>query len=117
MLLAALLTLGGAAAATPAVQAEEPKAPVTVQDHLDLAKVYIAKAATYRKEVAFHREMFAAYKSKSVPAAGKAGSPNPWVVKMRKHCEALIKDAETLAARAETAAQYHELRAAELQGR
>jgi len=115
LMLATLLSLGGAATSGITALADELKAPVTVQDHEALAKTYTEKAASYRKEAAFHREMFEAYKkqSASLPKTG----PNPWVVKMQKHCDALAKDAEKLASGAQKAAEYHTLRAAELKGK
>ena len=47
----------------------------------------------------------------------KSGTKNPWSEKMTKHCEALAKDFEKLAIDVEKAADYHLLRAKELQGK
>lgn len=117
-LLAVCLAGGAAAPLLPdgAAQAQEAKVPVTVEDHLALAKTYQEKAASYRKEVAFHKQMLENYK-KSVPGPSKGGQANPWAVKMQKHCQMLIKDAEKLAKDAEKSAEYHTLRAKELQGK
>lgn len=111
LILATLLSVAG----TGAAQAQDAKVPVTAQDHLDLAKVYEEKVATYRKEVDFHKKMFESYQkqSASLPKAG----PNPWVVKMKKHCQTLIKDAEKLVKDAEASAEFHKLRAKELEGK
>ena len=51
---------------------------------------------------------------RSVATSPKAPE-NPWLRKMRDHCDRFIKDAETLAADADKFAEYHTLRAAELQ--
>jgi hypothetical protein len=47
----------------------------------------------------------------------KGGQRSPWTVKMEKHCQAMAKAAETMAIDAEKAADYHKLRAKELQGK
>ena len=94
--------------------AEDVKVPQTAADHEALAKQYKEEAAQYRKVATEHEMMAAAY-GKAHPDT-KAGK-NPWNAKMQKHCEALKKDAEKLAADADKAADYHELRAKELQGK
>lgn len=94
--------------------ADEVKLPETAADHEALAKQYKEEAAQYRKVVGEHQAMAAAYaKAHPDPKAGK----NPWNAKMQKHCEALAKDAEKLAVDADKAADYHTLRAKELQGK
>jgi hypothetical protein len=98
-----------------AVMAQEAKVPQTVADHQALAKTYQEKAAGYRKDAEWHKQMAAEY-GKKFPDA-KGGAKNPWNVKMQKHCQALIKDAEKLAADNEKAAEYHNLRAKELEGK
>ncbi len=45
------------------------------------------------------------------------GQPNPWAQKMAKHCSALSKNAEKLAASTDKAAEFHMLRANEKQGK
>ncbi len=98
----------------PTVAEPTPKIPVTAQDHLDMATAYQKKAASYRDEAAMHRKMYADYKKSAV---GVKGQENPWVRKMREHCDRYIKDAEALAADADKFAEFHSLRAAELQGK
>jgi hypothetical protein len=107
--LAIVLSLAGLATA-------EGKIPQTTADHLAMAQKYQDKAAAYRQEAADHREMAESYKARAVPA-GKGTDKNPWVKKMEDHCRAFIVDAEKLAADAERAAEYHTLRARELQGK
>ncbi len=46
----------------------------------------------------------------------KAQMENPWLKKMRIHCEAYMAEAQQLAAEAKAFADYHELRGKELQG-
>jgi hypothetical protein len=113
---AVLLATSSAGPLSAVSQAQEIQVPTTSEDHLALAKTYQEKAALYRKEAAYHRQMFEAYK-KSVPTAGKAPGQNPWVLKMQKHCQMLTKDADKLASDAEKAAEFHTLRAKELQGK
>ena len=94
----------------------EAAAPQTAADHVALAKKYTDQAAEYRKQAADHKEMAEAYK-KSVPGPSKSGTPNAWAKKMEAHCGKIAKDAEALAVDADRAAEYHTLRAKELQGK
>jgi hypothetical protein len=96
--------------------AAESKVPESAADHLALAKSYQEKAAAYRKEAAEHKAMAEAYK-KSVAGPSKAGGENPWAKKMETHCRAIATDAEKLAADADKAAEFHTMRAKELQGK
>ncbi len=114
ILLAVAMLFGAAFTSIPTTQAQEVKVPATVDDHLALAKMYEEKATSYRKEAEYHHQMFEAYK-KSVATSPK--TPNPWVTKMQKHCQMLAKDAEKMAKDADSAAEYHRLRAKELQGK
>jgi hypothetical protein len=91
------------------------KLPETAADHQAMAKEYQDKAAAYKKEAAMHKEMAEEYK-KAVAPGGKTG-PNPWAKKMEKHCRAIIADAEKMAADAEKMAEYHTMRAKELEGK
>ena len=101
--------------APPSESAQAPKVAVTAEDHLAKAAEYRKKAATYREEAAMHRKMYADYKM-TVAIHPKAPE-NPWLRKMRDHCDRYIKDAEALAVDAEKFAEYHGFRAAELQGK
>jgi hypothetical protein len=87
--------------------------PHTVEDHAAMARSYEEKVAAWRKEAELHREMAAAY-SKSHPDF-KGGVRNTEAVKMEKHCMAIVKDAEKLAADGEWSARYHRERAKELE--
>jgi hypothetical protein len=110
------LAVGSAFASAPgSAFAEEVKVPVSVADHAALAKQYAEKAAASKAEAESHRKMAEAYK-KSVATAPKAPA-NPWVQKMEKHCQALAKDADKLAADSQKAADFHTLRAKELEGK
>jgi hypothetical protein len=94
------------------------KAPETAKDHQALADEYRKKAASYREEAAKHRQMLETYKRQvAAPSDAKAVGENPWIKKMRLHCGEYIRDAEALAASADKFAEYHAMRAAELQGK
>jgi len=94
--------------------AEDVKIPQTVAEHEALSKSYKEQAVQYRKSETEHKQM--AVHTKEHPDF-KGGTKNPWAEKMTKHCEALAKDFEKLAIDAEKAADYHLLRAKELQGK
>jgi hypothetical protein len=100
--------------ATPSF-ADEPKVPTTAAEHEALAKQYRDQAAEYKKVADEHREMAAAYGRAHRPTKGSAS--NPWAAKMQKHCDTLAKDADKLAADSTKAADYHEMRGKELQGK
>jgi hypothetical protein len=95
--------------------ADEAKIPTTVAEHEALAKKYREEAAQYKKVADDHRAMAAAYASQHQPTNGP--TKNPLVTKMEKHCAALAKDADKLAVDAQKAADFHTMRAKELQGR
>jgi len=107
----ALLTSGSFAHA-------DTKVPATPEDHFALAKKYKEKAEGYRKEAADHRAMAAAYKT-SAPSsqAVKQGEKTQWQAKMEKHCEAIATTADQLASEEDKAADYHNIRGKELQGK
>lgn len=116
MLAMSLATGSMLVSAPPSVAAaEDVKVPVTVADHTALAKQYADKAAAYKAEADSHRKMAEAYK-KSVATSPKA-PPSQFVTKMEKHCQALAKDADKLAADSQKAADFHTLRAKELEGK
>jgi hypothetical protein len=95
---------------------QEMKTPQTVQDHLNLAERYQKKAAEYREEIETHKKMLADY-SKRVAKNPKENGENPYVKKMRLHCEKNIGDAENLARDASEMARYHTFRARESEGK
>ncbi len=106
---AALLALSSGASA-------QVKIPTTAADHLALAKSYQDKAGAWKKEAQYHRDMLEEYKRSALPP-DKSGKPNPWVQKMTEHCKMIYEDADKLAADATKMAEYHTLRAKELQGK
>ena len=115
LILGLSLAAGSTFAAAPTtVFAEDVKVPVTAADHMALAKQYADKATAYKAEAESHRKMAEAYR-KTVATSPKV--PNPFVAKMDKHCQALAKDAEKLAADSQKAADFHTLRAKELEGK
>jgi hypothetical protein len=109
------IALGMLVTAAGAARADEAKVPETSAEHEAMAKTYQDKAASYRKEAEWHKAMAAAY-GKAHPDS-KGGVKNPWNTKMQKHCQAMVATAEKLATEAEKAADFHNLRAKELQGK
>jgi len=95
--------------------ADDVKVPTTAAEHEALAKQYKDQAAQYKKVADDHRAMAAAYASAHQPTNGPTA--NAGAVKMKKHCEAIAKDADKLASDTEKAADYHTMRAKELQGK
>ena len=61
--------------------------------------------------------MVVPYKRTTAMPVSKGGVRNPWLAKMEKHCAALAKDADKLAADAEKAADFHTMQAKELQAK
>ena len=121
--------MAGAFAAAPGVAgAQEQGAamapasagiPPTPEAHFALAESYRAKAASYRAEAEEHRKMFADYERRtgSPLLKVKTGWEEPWIKKMRKHCDEYINDAERLAGEADRLADVHRGRAEELHGK
>ena len=110
-----VMALVGALASGESLVAAEVKIPETASEHLAMAQSYREKVKMYLNEVETHQQMLEAYK-KRVPVNPKAQMENPWIKKMRKHCERYIAEARSLAAEAQEFAKYHELRGKELQG-
>lgn len=100
---------------TASARAEEAKIPVTIADHQAMSRRYAEKAAGYRAEAAYHRAMAREY-ARSHPDR-KSGARSRAAVEMEKHCGAIIKDAERLAADSEWAAKFHEVQARALEGK
>jgi hypothetical protein len=109
-----LTTVFAAFAFTTSAFAQDAKVPETAADHEAMAKSYKEKADGYRKDAEWHKQMLESYKKTHME--GKS-MRNPFNVKMEKHCAAMAKDAEKLAADADKAAEYHTLRAKEMQGK
>ena len=92
------------------------KAPQTAQEHRERAEYYKNKAAEYRAEAESHKKMLADY-SKGVAKNPKYTGENPYIRKMRLHCEKYVNATESLAREADEMARYHEIRAKEVEGR
>jgi hypothetical protein len=95
---------------------QEMKIPQTAKDHYELAERYQKKAAEYRQEVEMHKKMLAEF-NKRVAKNPKDTGENPYIRKMRLHCEKYINAAENLAREADEMARFHTLRAKEMEGR
>ena len=91
------------------------KVPSTTAEHEALAKQYRDQAVQYKKVADEHRAMAAAYANAHQPTNGPTANPSN--TKMQKHCQAIAKDADKLAADSEKAADYHTMRGKELQGK
>lgn len=98
--------------------ADAPKIPTTVAEHEALAKQYREQVAQNKKVADDHRAMAEAAKKTTLSSHAAAhGQKNPQVAKMEKHCAAISAAADKLAAEAQKAADYHDMRAKELQGK
>lgn len=93
--------------------------PRTAEEHLARAASYREKAAQFRREAEAHRKMFVEYdKKQGSPAVkNKMGREEPWIVKMRQHCDSYIKEAEKMASEAEQFAEFHRMRGEEMRGK
>ena len=104
--------------AAPMSMADAPKMPTTVAEHEALAKQYMDIVAQNKKVAADHRAMAeAAKQSTKASHAAAHGQKDPTAEKMVKHCTAIVAAADKLAAEAQKAADFHEMRAKELQGK
>lgn len=91
------------------------RVPETAKDHYAMAEQYQKVAAQNREDIAIHKKMLADF-TQGVAQNPKAGE-NPYVKKMRQHCEKYIKAAAALEAEAEASARFHTLRAREMEGK
>ena len=103
--------------ACPPSEAERTaKPPLTIEGHLALVERYKRRAAEYRQEAGDHRKMLAGYRRDAAVFPNKTGREFPWFTKLRQHCEGYIQRADALAHEAERFAEFHRMRARELQG-
>lgn len=105
--------LTGAPAQIPAVTM---KLALTLPQNLERAEEYSRKAAEARADAAAHRKMLEQYKQGFTATEGQVDE-DPYVKKMRLHCEGYITKAEALATEAQRFADFHRARAAEVQGK
>lgn len=113
LVVASVVFAAVACVAAPSL-ADEVKIPQTAAEHEARAKSYREQATQYRALATEHKQMAAEYAREHPPAKGMPNAP--WLSKMAKHCEMLVKDYEKLATDAEKAADYHAMRAKELKG-
>lgn len=89
--------------------------PQTAEEHRQLAESYQKKAEAERGIIREHEKMKIEYRKHS------AGNPKfdetRWVKKMDRHCNALIDKAKFLAEEFQKFADWHGMRAAELEGK
>ena len=92
------------------------KVPETAEDHYEMAEHYQKIEAQTRQEIEMHKKMLTEF-SQGMARSSKDRNENPYLKNMRLHCEKYIKAAETLAREAAESAQFHTLRAKELEGK
>ncbi len=104
--MAALLAI---LAAGPILSATVPQ---TVDEHVSMATAYDERAEAQAAVVKEHEDMRKAYNT-------TVNDKTPAIVreKMDKHCGAIIKDAKKLQDDFKAFAQWHRMRAAEIQGK
>ncbi|MCC6128970.1 MAG: hypothetical protein IT186_03495 [Acidobacteria bacterium] len=105
-------TLPSEAPAIPAA-----KVAKTPGEHLAKAEEYKRKATVYRAEAALHQKMLEKFIDEYNSVGVERVDEDPYVTKMRVHCEGYISKAEALAIEAEAFANFHRMRAAELKGK
>lgn len=98
----------------PGDSTDEMKVPATAKDHYEMAEHYQKVDAQTRKDIEMHKKMLAEF-SKGVAKNPKSPSENPYIRKMRLHCQRYIKAAEALAGESAESAQFHTQRAKELE--
>jgi hypothetical protein len=86
--------------------------PQTADEHLGMATSYDERAEAQAAVVKEHEDMRKAYN-----ASVNDKTPPAIREKMDKHCGAIIKDAKKLQDDFKAFAQWHHMRAAELQGK
>lgn len=86
--------------------------PQTADEHMSMATSYDERAEAQAAVVKEHEDMRKAYN-----ATVNEKTPAPIREKMDKHCGAIIKDAKKLQDDFKAFAQWHRMRAAELQGK
>ena len=118
VLTTALLSPLSASAGTEEKAVSTDKSPQTAQGHYDMAKKYEAKAAEYKADAETHKEMLAEYtRRNSVPNLTSKLGKDPWIDRMKAHCERYIANAEALAKEATAFADYHRMRGKEMAGK
>lgn len=110
--------LAFAAGAPVTAEAGKTTAPSTAAEHFGMARKYDAKAAEYKAEAETHHQMLAEYTQRnSVPNLESKLGKDPWIDRMKAHCEKYIASAESLSAEAKAFADYHRMRGKELEAK
>lgn len=119
-LLAVLLMLTPSAVlpADEAVQTQGAavRVPQSPQDHVELAGLYQRLAAQQRGRAESLRKSWAAEIKRQTPFPNKAGVEFPWLTRLKRQAQEEISRAESEAAEAGRFADYHRMRAKELEG-
>src|SRR5262249_13449646 len=96
---------------------QEMKAPQTAQEHRERAEYYKKKTVEDRAEAESQKKKMLVDYSKGVARNPKDTGENPYIKKMRLHCEKYISAAENLAREADEMGKFHEMRAKEMEGK
>lgn len=111
------LTFSIAPGTTPAeAQGQEVKLPRSAQDHLELAALYERVAVQNRGEADSVRKSLQTGLRRLASFPNKTGHEFPWVTKLKREAQPKLDAAEKAAAAAERSADYHRLRAKEVEG-
>ena len=111
------LTFSIALGATPAeAQGQDVRVPQTAQDHLELAALYERVAVHSRGEADSVRKSLQTELRRLASFPNKTGSEFPWVTKLKRAAQPKIDAAEKAAEVAARSADYHRLRAKEVEG-
>ena len=102
-----------ATAVSSGVYAAEPSQ--VAADHLAMAKSYEDKAAAEDALIAEHEQMKRHYKARFF--ISERITPMIQLMKMEKHCDVIIEDAQKMKADFLDFAKWHRMLAAELQGK
>lgn len=120
VLSAVVLAMFGAPLASaveaPVPDAAQVRIPQSPQDHVDLADLYDKQAFYQRTKARALRRSWAARIQRDSVFPNKSGTEFPWVTRLKRQAQAEISRADALVAEAERSADYHRMRARELEG-
>lgn len=86
-----------------------------IRDHKAMAASYQEKAAAQEPLITEHRKMKEEYQRKHI--GSPKAMPSSKVTEMQRHCDAIAKSAKQLQNELLDFSKWHEMRAAELEGR
>lgn len=110
------VAFGASATAWTREQAPDVRVPQSAQDHLELAVLYEHVVQQERAQASNRRKLLSE-ELRRAAFPNKSGVELPWIVKIRRQGQSEIDRAEKAAADAQRSAEYHRMRAKELEGR